>query len=385
MQPKRAIAVFLPEFGLWREIVLGFHEAAVTAGWVIYVYSDVQGFMLESLKNPDVQGVLVGATTAKAVLSSGFGSKMVVGVEVDVARLGIATVRVDDACIGRMAADHMLNQGQRQFAAFGWPQPFFLARMNAFEHRVLEAGGQFFGRWNDADREWGEGKNDQWEASIRSWVERLPRPVAILAGTDGWGRALNALMYRWGIRVPEDVAVIGVDNDSLACETSIPPLSSVAVPWRRVGAEAARLMQEGFTSAMNRSQPRSPVLIQPSGVVARRSSDMLAVEDKNVADALRIIREGATEPLNVSDILKRVPVGRHALQRAFRKHVGRTMLDEVRRVRVERAKSLLVTTDLSMPEVAVRSGFSSAPKLSEMFRRETGTTPGKYRRVFWTS
>jgi LacI family transcriptional regulator len=109
---------------------------------------------------------------------------------------------------------------------------------------------------------------------------------------------------------------------------------------------------------------------------------MLAVSDQNVADALRVIRNHAIEPLSISDILRRVPVGRHALQRAFRKHVGRTMLDEIHRVRVERAKSILATTDLAMPQVAQASGFTSSARLAKVFHRETGTTPGSYRRAF---
>ncbi len=374
----------MPDFGICREIVLGFHAAAITAGWNVWIFTDIQSYMLDALHRPEVKGVLIGPFTANAVLDSGLRRQAVIAAETDLTGLSIPSVRVENAAIGIAAADHLLDQGQRDFSAFGWPEGFFLERTKAFEQRTLKAGARFHRRWNEAGRVWVPGENEEFENSIRTWIKSLPRPVAVLAGTDVWGRMLNVLLYIWGVRVPEDVAIIGVDNDSLVCETSIPPLSSVAVPWRKVGAEAARLMAQAFAAPKHRLQPAPLVVVPPSGVVARRSSDMLAVKDLNVAAALRIIRDHATEPLSVTDILRRVPIGRHALQRAFRKHVGRTMLDEIHRVRVERAKSLLATTDLSMPDVAVRSGFSSAPNLSVMFRRETGTTPGSYRRAFRT-
>lgn len=385
VKPKSLIAVFIPEHGLWREILLGFHAAAAAADWALSIFPEIQHAKQDPRLLHEVVGVVVGSLRVRDFEQWGMSIRPVVAVEADLTSLGIPSVRVDDAAIGQAAAVHMLDQGHRDFAAFGWPEPFFLARVRAFERQVTEGGGRFHGRWNEENKIFGLTENDQWEYSIRSWLTSLPRPSAILAGTDGWGRILNIMLNRWGFRVPEDLAVIGVDNDSLVCETAVPSLSSVAVPWRRVGAEAARLMAEMFATSQPQLEPAPLVIVPPTGVVSRRSSDMLAVADENVADALRFIRDRAAGPLSVRDILRRVPVGRHTLQRAFRKHVGRTMLEEVHRVRIERAKSLLVNTDLSIPELALRCGFSGAPKLNNLFRRETGTTPGRYRRAFRTA
>jgi LacI family transcriptional regulator len=384
VKPKSLIAAFLPGEGVWREILLGFHAAAAAADWALSIFPEPGRGEQDPRQLPEVVGVLVGSLSRKDFLKWGMQIRPVVSVLTDLTDLSIPSVSVEDKAIGELAATHLLNHGQRDFSAFGWPESFFFPRAAAFRHRVIAGGGRFHPRWNEQNRVWKVQENAAWEHSIRTWLTSIPRPAAILAGTDVWGRKLNVLLNRWGVRVPEDIAVISVDNDSLVCETAVPSLSSVAIPWRKVGAEAARLMAECFQSNGRQIDPAPLVLIPPSGVVSRRSSDMLAVADENVADALRFIRDHATQPLNVRDILKHIPVGRHTLQRAFRKHVGRTMLDEVHRVRIERAKSLLATTDLPIPDVAMRCGFSGAPKLSSLFRRETGTTPGKYRRAFRT-
>ncbi len=385
MKAKPLIAVFLPWEGVHREILLGFHAAATAADWALSIFPEPIKGEQDPRQLPGVSGALVATLDPKSFLNWGLKVRPVVSVLSDLTSLSIPTVGVDDQAVGLLAAAHLRNQGHRDFTAFGWPEPFFLTRAEAFANQVRATGGRFHTRWNNENHIWPVEEYDSWERSIRNWLMALPRPIGIMTGTDIWGRRLNILMNRWGIRVPEDVSVISVDNDSLVCETAIPSLSSVAVPWRNVGAEAARLMAAAFESPVGGTGPAPLILLPPSGVVSRRSSDMLAVSDENVADALRFIRDNATKSLGVKDILKHVPVGRHTLQRAFRKHVGRTMLDEVHRVRIERAKSLLVTTDLSIPEVALRCGFSGAPKLTNLFRRETATTPGKYRRAFRTA
>jgi LacI family transcriptional regulator len=382
MKRQRLIAVVFPEHGLWREVLLGFHEASINTDWVLWHVTTFSPNSRELVRNSEASAMLIAAPWHEEVLAAGLGKRVMVAAELDLTQRGIPSVRVDDPAIGRAAADHLLDQGQRDFSAFGWPEPFYLARQQGFAQRVIERGGRFHERWNATDYRFMPGENDAYEKSIRTWIDRLPRPCAILCGADVWGRQLNLILYRWGIRVPEDFATIGVDNDTLPCATSIPPLSSVAVPWRRVGAEAARLMADALAKTGRNRKTPPLVLVPPSGVVVRRSSDMLAVSDQNVSDALRVIRNRATEAISISDILRQVPIGRHALQRAFRRHVGRTMLDEIHRVRVERAKSVLATTDLGMPEVALSSGFASAARLAKVFRRETGTTPGDYRRAF---
>jgi LacI family transcriptional regulator len=179
------------------------------------------------------------------------------------------------------------------------------------------------------------------------------------------------------LRVPEDVALVGVDNDTFECEITAPPLSSVAVPWRTVGESAARLVQLGLRGTPIAGKR---VLVKPLDVIVRRSSDSFAIEDSLVSAAVAWIHGHAEGRLTVPLIAKAVSVSRQRLERHFRRHLGRTVVEEIRRTRVEVARRLLWTTELPLPEVAKRSGFTNSALLSVAFRREVGVPPGAYRR-----
>ena len=181
--------------------------------------------------------------------------------------------------------------------------------------------------------------------------------------------------------MPEEVALVGVDNDDLLCELARPALSSVALPAERIGFEAARLLDQLLTRPRARSVGQ-PLLLAPLGVVTRRSSDVLAIDDPEVAAAVRFIREHAYEPIQVKDVLGEVPVSRRTLERRVRAALGYGIWEEIRRAHMERGRALLAETEMPMSEVAKHAGFSDARQLSVVFRQETGLTPTDYRRQF---
>jgi LacI family transcriptional regulator len=183
---------------------------------------------------------------------------------------------------------------------------------------------------------------------------------------------------RANVMVPDDVGVIGVDNDGPLCEVSDPPLSSVWPDHRRVGYEAARLLDQLMHGA---EAPAAPVLLPPRGVVARKSTDALAVEDRSVAQALRYIREHGCESIEVDDVVRAVPLSRSVLQRRFRTLLGRSVHDEIVRVRLVRARELLQQTDLPLAEIAERAGFRHQEYMGAVFRRRLRQTPGAVRRL----
>ena len=160
------------------------------------------------------------------------------------------------------------------------------------------------------------------------------------------------------------------------CELTAPALSSVAIPWREMGRAVALLVRQGLEGVL----PPEPSLVRPTHVVERRSSDIFAVNEPLVAAAVAWIHQHSNEQLRVDDVVRAVKTYRQRLEKRFRAVLGRTVMDEVRRSRVERAKRLLAMTDLSLPDVALRSGYTSASLLSVAFRRETRTTPGAFRR-----
>jgi len=179
------------------------------------------------------------------------------------------------------------------------------------------------------------------------------------------------------MRVPEDLALIGVDNDPLECELMTPPLSSVAVPWRAMGEAVADLVSRAFAGKPIAGQR---LVIQPLDVISRRSTDGFAISDDLVRAAVAWIHENGDRRVSVPSVTAAVQAPRQRLERLFREHLGRTIMQEVRRTHVETAKRLLRTTSLPLTEIARRSGFSTAARLNQAFHLEVGAPPGDYRR-----
>lgn len=180
-----------------------------------------------------------------------------------------------------------------------------------------------------------------------------------------------------GFRVPDDVAVIGGYNDDLMSEIATPPLSYVDHFPEHIGYRVAELLARLMKG---RKPPRSAILLPPAGVSVRQSTDTLAIDDVDVVDALKFVRDHAHEPITVEDVLDAAPVSRRVLEQRFVKYIGRSPAAEIRRAHLDRAKSLLTRTDLAIPRVAAASGFNHPEVMTRVFRRELGTTPTAYRR-----
>jgi LacI family transcriptional regulator len=225
-----------------------------------------------------------------------------------------------------------------------------------------------------ARRDW-----DVAEEEIASWLLSFSRPVGVMACFDIRARQVLDACRRAGLVVPDQVGVIGVDNDEFLCGLTDPHLSSVALDPRRAGYEAAKLLDELMSG---RQRPRAQVsFIPPLDVVTRRSTDVVALDDADVSAALRFIREHACDGIGVKDLLDEVPLSRRVLEGRFRNLLGRTPHEEIARVRFERARQLLRETRMPMAEVARRSGFRNPEYLSTAFRQEFGTSPNAYRKA----
>jgi LacI family transcriptional regulator len=211
---------------------------------------------------------------------------------------------------------------------------------------------------------------------VARWIKGLPKPLGLMACNDFRGvQALDACR-RAEIAVPEEVAVIGADNEVLACELAYPPLSSVIPDCARIGYEAAALLDR-FMRGGDRSETLPDVA--PLGIATRQSTDMTAIDDPCVAEAVRFIREHAHEGIGVEDILNHMAVSRSVLQRRFQAALGRTVHDLIAGLRLKHVKQLLVETDLTLPAIADRTGFNHVEYLCSAFRKATGITPGTFR------
>jgi LacI family transcriptional regulator len=294
-------------------------------------------------------------------------------------RSRLPTVSVDSVSIGRTAAEHLLSRGIRQFAYLNLVSHVAdEGRERGFVTRLAQAGHSCE-RFRDRPRaciseeEFRRGQG----ALLRAWVRALPKPVGVMAFNDFMAQSLVHAWDELRVGVPERVAVIGVDNCPIHGQLSHPRISSVIGPFARVGYEAARRLERLMDGEP--VEPRS-LSLPAVGVAARQSTDFILADDADLAAALRFIREHAHHPIGVKHILGAVPLSRRRLERRFRAGMGRTLLQELHRVRIELAKELLSTTSLPMPEVAVRSGFGSGVRLSVLFRRATGSAPSEYRR-----
>lgn len=291
----------------------------------------------------------------------------------------IPYVRTDNRAIARMGAQHLIDLGFRRFAfcsepptrSNGWAKE----RADAFCEAIAEAGFPcelFTGRYSPA-KHWRQSQD-----SLQKWLAKLTTPIGMMACYDGRARQVLQACRVIGLRVPEDIAIVGVDNDDIMCELTQPPLSSVEQGAMRVGYEAAALLDEMMQGRMPAHQRTA---IPPERVVARQSTDVMAVADPDVAEALLFIRNNACQPIQVRDVLDMARMSRSTLETRFREAIGRSIHAEIRRVQIETAQRLLMTTNMPIKEVVQRVGVSSVQYFTAMIRNATGQTPGEIRKA----
>jgi LacI family transcriptional regulator len=289
-------------------------------------------------------------------------------------------VSLDDLAVGRMAAQHLLDCNLQHFAFYGSPDPNNVAglRLRGFRELMMSRNlpcHESSVRW-PTRLDWLTHKH---HPELIDWLKTLPMPIGVFAADDMAAHDLAAACLEAGIDVPDKVAIIGVNNDDLLCEGAWPSLSSINADFTRVGYHAAKLIDRVLSGETLAPEERA-VRLPPLGVVQRMSTSILAVDEPEVVDAVRYIREHACDPCTVDQVLQHVPVGRRWLERKFNEKLGRSPHDEIIRVRMETAQRLLLQPDLSLPTIAVRCGFASQANLSRAFAQALGTTPAAYRR-----
>lgn len=289
----------------------------------------------------------------------------------------IPWVETDDRVMARMAFDHLWERGFRNLAFVGDPGfNWSLWRQQHFEACVSHSGCEYSRHESvsrlDPNYSW-----DREKESLATWLRSLSLPVGIFACYDIKAQQVLDVCRELDLAVPEQVALIGADNDQLLCNLSDPPLTSVIPNSQRAGYEAARLLER----MMNGEDVETDaVLVEPLGIQTRQSTDTLAIEDAEIAEVLRFIRQHACDGINVSDVLKNFPTSRRVIERKFRKTLGCTPHEEIVRQRIARVKQLLSSTELPLREIAERAGFEHTEYLTVAFKRETNLTPTQYRK-----
>jgi len=381
-QRQRSVGVFL-EVGraTTRKIVSGIMAYAQQRGtWRVCIPESRSGDSLDCMLGGRWDGVIVGfddphgpELLRMAVPLVGVGG----GYGWYRPELEIPYVGTDNTAVAQLAADHLLARGLVHYAYCGFhPTPVngcSRKRGEAFQ-AAIERAGYACATFNAPNM-----ASDTWEkicGNLVAWLSRLPRPLGLLACNDSRARQILEACRMVGLRVPEDVAVVGVDNEEAICLFTDPPLTSVDQGSQHTGYEAALLLDQWMSGTPVTPGKRE---VQPVGIVARGSTELTAASDDEVAAALRYIQDHASESSGLDDVGRAAGATTATLRRRFKSVLGRTVHEEIQRVRIERAKHLLVSTDATFRQIARQSGFCSVQHMSTRIRQATGHTPRQYR------
>jgi len=283
----------------------------------------------------------------------------------------------DSEQVVRLAVNHLLDKGFRTVAFCGEPDRKYTLYWTEAYCKVMKASGLPQHIFDYSEGISGKTNHDELQKDRQRWLNELPRPAGIIGWDSKICRALTIACNSAGLRVPEDLAIISLSNDDLIGKLSVPPISGVEIAAERMGWEAAKILDQMLGGA---KRAASPKLIAPLGVVTRQSTNILAVSDRAVCKALQFIHAHEGDAIDVRDVLKQVPMARRSLERQFRKLLNRSPAQEIRRVHLEKARRLLLETDLTVPDVAEKSGFKYVEHLIPVFRTYFGVTPLAYRK-----
>lgn len=276
---------------------------------------------------------------------------------------------------GRLAAEYFLKKGFKNFAFYGFSNIVWSReRAEGFEERLQEAGHSVQYYLNDAQ------SADLWyykPSALSDWLKSLPKPTALLTCDDNQGHHVTEAARHAGIRIPDEVSVLGVDNDEMVCDLSDPALSSIELDTEKGGYEAARLMEKMITTKVH-SAP--DIIVKPTQVVTRHSTDVFASKDKYVVNALKYIHGNLDKNLKVDQVLKEVPLSRRSLEKRFMMTTGYPVYEYIYNQRIEKFTQKLLETDMTIFEIALDLGLSDSKNIARQFKQIKGVTPMEYRR-----
>jgi LacI family transcriptional regulator len=347
-------------------------------GWVFTRIPERLTSSFEWLRNWEGDGAFVLISNKTDVKVAQSLPMPIVNVGGYVKDVRVPTVTLDQQMVGRLAAEHLLARRFHRFGYYGVRDLWYSEqRRIGFEAALQEAGYKCSSIESTnlirSPRDWRRVGGE-----LARWLRSLQPPVGIMASWDLRAQMLSEACRMIGLRVPEDVAIIGVDNDPIACEFCIPQLTSVSRNDREVGWQAANLLSQLLEG---KRSLKLPILIRPDRVVARRSTDTLVIEDAEVARIVQQIRDRLNEVFGVERILRLSPLSRRQLEQRFRKSVGSSPYAFLNELRVERAKTLLAESHKrTLTRIASECGFSELRRFRAVFRRLTRLSPAEYRR-----
>jgi len=289
---------------------------------------------------------------------------------------GIPNVVGDCETVGKMAAEYFLSLGLKHFAFCGYSKiGWSIERRNAFKKKLKEAGHSvhiFNPPKSDA-----ENLLEKERIILAKWLESLPKPIGIMACNDDRGHNIIEAATMAELKIPDEIAVLGVDNDKLVCELTKPPMSSIALNFEKAGYECAAMLDQMMAGKIPENQT---IVIQPTHIKSRQSTDILAIEDPEIVEAIQFIRLNSQKLIQIDDVANAVMLSRRTLTKRFRKVVGHSVYKEIRQVRVNRISQMLVETNMSISQIALSMGYTSVDHISRVFKDKKGISPLEFRK-----
>jgi len=279
---------------------------------------------------------------------------------------------------GQMAAEYFLNKGFKNFAYCGFSDTTWSReRLNGFR-QIIEAAGHTVQVYEKPMAKVQKLWKDE-SGLIANWLRSLPKPIGLMACSDDRSQHVLEASKIAGLHVPEEIAIIGTDNDELLCELSNPTLSSIAFNLEKAGYDTAKLLDQLMDGEPMAGQK---IIVQPTTIVTRQSTDILAIEDAEVTAAVRYIREHAKETIQVHDVVGAISASRRSLEQRFRKILNRSILDEIKRIHIEQVAQMLIETNFSIKQISLSLGHRGTENISRYFRQFTGLSPSEFRKQY---
>jgi LacI family transcriptional regulator len=289
----------------------------------------------------------------------------------------LPVIETDSISIARMASKHLIEKGFKNFAFCGFDNyDWSKKRQLYFKRYNSEAGFKTYNYFPPQ-----KNKKNSWESEQQhmcKWVRDLPKPIGIFACNDDRGQHILEVCKLINLNVPGDVAVIGVDNDPMVCEIEDPPLTSIALNVEYAGFEAAKLLDRLIDKKRTAAKK---IVVSPSHIVQRQSTDILAVDDNEVAMAIRYIRNNAKNKILIKDVVETTNLSRRTLERRFRKTVHRSIYNEIQQVRVELISKLLIETNLPISQITSLFNFTDVEHISRYFKKGKGIGLREFRKI----
>ena len=370
-----------------RGILYGIAKYSCLHGpWVFYRHSpyymepwgprNILSWLKNIVRKFDADGVIMRAVgKTEAVLELDLP---VIVLDINEPMPAHANITGSNIGIGKFGAEYLLNRGFRHFAYCGFDDMLWSRRRGeGFCDGIKEAGfgtSLYVQPKSTSNRSW-----EKEQSFVVEWLRLLPKPVALMVCNDDRGQYVIEACKIAGLHVPEELAIIGVDNDELICDFTDPPLSSVSLNSRMAGYETAELMEKLMAGE---KMAGKLITVKPTHVVTRKSTDILAIEDREVAEAVRFIRRNAKRSLPVTEVAEAAALSRRVLEKRFRAIFKRSVYEEIRRVRINLLIELLTQTDMSITEIAAEMGFPGPEHIARYFRKVKGVSLIDYRKKY---